>query len=85
MDGQGEACPDLFQVAQVGPAGDHIVLGVHLEEVQGDAGPEDLRDILRLQTDADDGRACGWGGHGRSSAGAAGVGPYLALKAASWP
>lgn len=67
VDRQGEALANLLQMTQIGPARDHVVLGVDLEELQGGALPKNLRDLAGLQSNADGGRSWGWVGHGRFS------------------
>ena len=52
VDRQRPAFAHPFQVAQEGPAIDHVVLGVDLEEVHRCAAFQHLRDVTRLQAQA---------------------------------
>jgi hypothetical protein len=50
VDRQGVTGPDLLEIPMRRPAVSHVVLGVDLEKADPRRGPEDLRAVLRLQT-----------------------------------
>ncbi len=73
------------QVSQRGSAGNHVVLGMHFEEVQCRFEVDDLPNMLGLETDADGGSAGIDGRHGRSSWGRLGQLAGLAIGPAPNP